>query len=275
MRRLASYQSPHRERRVSKKSPTNKQRSVNENYPRLPKKINVIIIKKKKKAKPAPKTYAERAEWLRNKAGQTVAGKRKVRFTPQDKRAITLLFAGKKKIITVTRKIGGKTKKIKQTIHSGGLYQWRDSHNLTITSDKQRAALVRQKIKISQDTAFIPRRQKSERVRINNDGSRTRYIGQFRQKTYPLTIAQIGEMMDDPENAAVWLEQLVGHGNTFRLEFVNGFGGQEETLHDLLNSMTGSKGFLQAGVLEKIIGIMVETRVKHVKKKRRKKSRKR
>ncbi len=215
-----------------------------------PGKINELIILKKKKTKKPPATYAERAEWLRKKAGQPIAGKKKSRFTAKEKAKITLLFKGKKK----------KDKEGRE-YHEGGLYQWRDSHRTTIKNDKQRAALKAQKIKIVGDQAYIPRRQKGEHVRVNNDGSRTRYVGRFKQKTYPLTIDQIREMLDDPEGAVDWLEELAGPGNTYRLEYTNGFGGKEETIHDLLNGMAGSRGFQQAGVLEKIVGVMVETRL--------------
>ena len=238
-----------------------KKRAANKNHTHPALKINKIIVLKKKKRKKAPETYAERAEWLRKKAGQRVAGRKKSRFTPQEKAKITLLFKGKKK-----KTDDGKI------VHVGGLYQWRDAHRATIKSDRQRAALERQHIKIEGDQAFIPRRQRGEKVRINSDGSRTRYIGEFKLKTYPLTMEQLREMLDDPARAAVWLAELAGPGNVYRLEYVNGFGGPEETILDLLRSMIDSLGLRQSGVLEKIVGIMVETRVlQHGKKKAGKK----
>lgn len=221
------------------------------NAPKKINKVNKIIILKKKKTKKAPANYSDRAEWLRKKAGQDLGFKNKKKFTPAQKAKITRLFKGEKHINEDTG----------QEYHAGGLYQWRDAHRSTIKSPKQRAALERQHVKIVGDVAYIPRRQKGEKVTINSDGSRTRYIGAFKQKTYPLTIEQIRDMLDDPESAAEWLEALAGPGNTYRLEYTNGFGGQEETIHDLLNAMQGSKGFKQAGVLEKIVGVMVETRI--------------
>ncbi|OGC95038.1 MAG: hypothetical protein A2W25_01405 [candidate division Zixibacteria bacterium RBG_16_53_22] len=257
--RAVSGRPPLPERLVlsSKKS---KKRVTNKNHTHPALKINKIIILKKKKRKNPPKTYAERVEWLRKKAGQKIAGKKKSHFTPQEKAAITRLFKGTKK----------KTEDGK-IVHVGGLYRWRNAHRMTIKSDKQRAVFERQNIKIAGNQVFISRRQRGEKVRINADGSRTRYIGVFKQKTYPLTMEQLREMLDDPDSAEIWLEELLGPGSPYRLEYGNGFGGPEETIRDLLRGMAHYKSTGHPGA-DNIVGIMVETRVlQHGKKKAGKK----
>lgn len=235
--------------------------NLNKNHSQQPK----IIILKKKKKKKTPKTYAERAEWLRNKAGQSLGFKNKKNFTATQKQKITRLFSGIKKTIKKKRKRAGIPEEIDHTIHVGGLYQWRDAHVITIKTNKQRKALEHQNIKIAGDKAFIPRRQKSESVRINNDGSRTRYIGEFKQKTYPLSIEQLTDILEN-EEAIDWLEELIGPGEKYRIEYSNGFGSEAETLPDLIRMMIGSKGLQQAGVLQKITGIMVTTRIRRKKR---------
>lgn len=150
-----------------------------------------------------PQTYAEKAEFLRHKmhvSNAIIGTRNKQKFTPQQKKRITQLFDGKKVVSPeIKRKLADGQYLIERkkfTYHTGGLWQYRDAHKITIKNELQREKLDR--YKVVGDMAYIPKKQKNDRLRVLKDGTTVRRSGEMEFRSIPLTRQDIIDIMDDP-----------------------------------------------------------------------------